>query len=58
MTAESLPNYSVRDLNAAIGTLLERGFAPRFLVEASVSKPQIKKGHLWLTLTDGNASIT
>jgi len=27
-------------------------------VEASVSKPQIKKGHLWLTLTDGNASIT
>tara|TARA_B100000029_G_scaffold217618_1_gene215399 strand:+ start:863 stop:2020 length:1158 start_codon:yes stop_codon:yes gene_type:complete len=58
LTAESLPNYSVRDLNAAIGTLLERGFAPRFLVEASVSKPQIKKGHLWLTLTDGNASIT
>ncbi|MFL0767467.1 MAG: exodeoxyribonuclease VII large subunit [Prochlorococcus sp.] len=58
MTAESLPNYSVRELNAAIGTLLERGFAPRFLVEASVSKPQVKKGHLWLTLTDGDASIT
>ncbi len=58
MNAESLPNYSIRELNAAIGTLLERGFAPRFLVEASVSKPQVKKGHLWLTLTDGDASIT
>jgi exodeoxyribonuclease VII large subunit len=47
----------VAELNTAIGTLLERGFAPRFLVEATVSRPQLKKGHLWLTLTDGEASI-
>lgn len=53
----ALPRYSVAELNTAIGTLLERGFAPRFLVEATVSRPQLKKGHLWLTLTDGEASI-
>ena len=58
MTLESLPNYSVQELNEAIGNLLERGFAPRFLLNASVSKSQIKKGHLWLTLTDGKASIS
>jgi exodeoxyribonuclease VII large subunit len=38
--------------------LLDRGFAPRFLLEATASRPQIKKGHLWLTLTDGEASIS
>jgi exodeoxyribonuclease VII large subunit len=27
-------------------------------VEATVSRPQQKKGHLWLTLTDGEASIS
>jgi len=27
-------------------------------VEATVSRPQRKKGHLWLTLTDGEASIS
>lgn len=53
----ALPRYSVAELNTAIGTLLERGFAPRFLLEATVSRPQLKKGHLWLTLTDGDASI-
>ena len=58
MTADVPPTYSVRELNAAIGSLLERGFAPRFLVQATASRPQIKKGHLWLTLTDGEASIT
>ncbi|MFL0773817.1 MAG: exodeoxyribonuclease VII large subunit, partial [Prochlorococcus sp.] len=58
MNAESLPQFTVRDLNATIGNLLERGFAPRFLVQASVSKPQLKKGHLWMTLTDGEVSIT
>ena len=58
MTAESLPQFTVGELNAAIGNLLERGFAPRFLVQATVSKPQIKKGHLWMTLTDGDFSIT
>ncbi len=58
MAVESLPTYSIRELNQAIGNLLERGFAPRFLLEASVLKPQIKKGHLWLTLTDGDASIS
>ncbi len=58
LAVESLPNYSVSELNAAIGKLLERGFAPRFLLEASVSKAQTKKGHLWLTLSDGKASIT
>lgn len=52
-----LPLYGVQELNEAIGTLLERGFAPRFLVEATVSRPQLRKGHLWLTLTDGQASV-
>lgn len=58
LSADRIPTYSVGELNAAVGSLLERGFAPRFLVEASVSRPQLKKGHLWLTLTDGDASIT
>lgn len=52
-----LPRYGVLELNEAVGTLLERGFAPRFLVEATVSRPQLRKGHLWLTLTDGQASV-
>jgi exodeoxyribonuclease VII large subunit len=52
-----LPRYSVAALNQAIGSLLERGFAPRFLLDATVSRPQLKKGHLWLTLVDGDASI-
>ena len=52
-----LPHYSVAELNQAIGSLLERGFAPRFLLDATVSRPQLKKGHLWLTLVDGQASI-
>ena len=58
MSAESLPTYSVRELNNAIGILLERGFAPRFVIQATASRPQVKKGHLWLTLSDGDASIT
>ena len=58
MSAERIPTYSVGELNTAIGSLLERGFAPRFLLEATVSRPQVKKGHLWLTLTDGTASIS
>ena len=58
MSAESLPTYSVRELNNAIGVLLERGFAPRFVIQATASRPQVKKGHLWLTLSDGEASIT
>ena len=58
MTLEALPNYSVRELNEAIGSLLARGFAPRFLLNGSVSKSQLKKGHLWLTVTDGEASIS
>lgn len=53
-----LPRYSVASLNEAIGSLLDRGFAPRFLLEATVSRPQLKKGHLWLSLTDGQASIS
>ena len=58
MSVDRLPTYSVAELNTAIGSLLERGFAPRFLLEATVSRPQLKKGHLWLTLTDGTASIS
>jgi exodeoxyribonuclease VII large subunit len=53
-----LPRYSVSELNQAIGSLLERGFAPRFLLEATVSRPQLKKGHLWLTLVDEQASVS
>ena len=58
MSADRIPSFSVAELNTAVGNLLERGFAPRFLVEATVSRPQLKKGHLWLTLTDGEASIS
>ncbi|MEB3183974.1 MAG: exodeoxyribonuclease VII large subunit [Cyanobacteriota bacterium] len=57
-SAEGLPRYRVAELNAAIATLLDRGFAPRFLLEASVGRPQLKKGHLWLSLSDGEATIT
>jgi exodeoxyribonuclease VII large subunit len=53
-----LPHYSVTELNQAIVSLLERGFAPRFLLDATVSRPQLKKGHLWLTLVDEQASIS
>ncbi|MEY3964402.1 MAG: exodeoxyribonuclease large subunit [Cyanobacteriota bacterium] len=53
-----LPRYSVSALNQAIASLLERGFAPRFLLEATVSRPQLKKGHLWLTLVDEQASVS
>lgn len=58
LSADPIPTYSVSELNVAIGSLLERGFAPRFIVEATVSRPQQKKGHLWLTLTDQEASIS
>ena len=54
---ESLISYSVQELNESIGLLLSRGFAPKFILKATVSKSQIKKGHLWLTLTDGKASV-
>ena len=57
-TESGLPRYSVSELNQAIGSLLERGFAPRFVLEATVSRPQLKKGHLWLTLVDEQASIS
>lgn len=55
---QGLPRYSVSELNAAIGALMERGFAPRFLLEATVSRPQLKKGHLWMTLVDEQASVS
>jgi exodeoxyribonuclease VII large subunit len=51
------PRYTVRQLNEAVGVLLERGFPSRFLLDATVLKPVLKKGHLWLTLTDADASI-
>ena len=54
---ESLPTYSVNELNQSISLLLSRGFAPKFILKATVSKSQLKKGHLWLTLTDGKASV-
>ena len=54
---QSLPTYSVKELNQSIGLLISRGFAPKFILKATVSKSQIKKGHLWLTLTDGKASV-
>ena len=54
---ESLPTYSVNELNKSIGLLLSRGFSPKFILKATVSKSQLKKGHLWLTLTDGKSSV-
>ncbi|MFO8237146.1 MAG: exodeoxyribonuclease VII large subunit [Prochlorococcaceae cyanobacterium] len=53
-----LQRYSVSTLNRAVASLLERGFAPRFLLDATVSRPQLKKGHLWMTLVDETASIS
>ena len=58
LIANAIPSYSVKELNSAVGSLLERGFAPRFLVQGTASRPQIKKGHLWMNLTDGEATIT
>ena len=58
LIANEIPSYSVKELNSAVGSLLERGFAPRFLVQGSASRPQVKKGHLWMNLTDGEATIT
>ena len=58
MKSEGIPRFSVETLNQSIGSLLSRGFAPRFFLDASVSKSQLKNGHLWLTLTDGEASIS
>ena len=54
---KSLITYTVKELNESIGLLLLKGFAPQFLLQATVSKSQIKKGHLWLTLTDGKSSV-
>ena len=54
----AIPRYGVSELTQAIGSLLERGFAPRFLLDATVSRPQTKKGHLWLTLVDEQASVS
>ncbi len=58
MTTASIPSYSVNELNQAIGKLLSQGFAPKFFLHATVSKTQLKNGHLWLTLTDGKSTIT
>ena len=55
---QGLPTYSLHELNTAIGTLLERGFAPRFILNCSIYKSQLKKGHLWLSLHDGTSSIS
>lgn len=56
-SGEPLPCYSVRELNDAAGVLLQRGFAPRFLLQATVTRPVEKRGHLWLSLGDGDATI-
>ena len=56
--SQQLPRYSVSALNGAVASLLERGFAPRFLLEATVSRPQFKKGHLWMNLVDEQASVS
>ena len=52
-----LPTYNVNELNKSIGILLKRGFSPKFILNATVSKSQFKKGHLWLTFTDGKSTI-
>ncbi len=58
MINNSLQTYSVSELNLAIGELLQRGFAPRFLLQAHIAQVQKKKGHLWLTFSDGKSCIT
>tara|TARA_Y100001968_G_scaffold169438_1_gene155151 strand:+ start:78 stop:1229 length:1152 start_codon:yes stop_codon:yes gene_type:complete len=57
LNSNSLPEYSVRELNEAISSLLDRGFAPLFVLKANISKCQLKKGHIWITFSDGNSSI-
>ena len=57
MISNPLPEYSVEELNAVVQNLLEKGLPARFIVNATVSSSQIKKGHQWLTLSDGNSSI-
>jgi len=57
LTDGSIPIYSVNELNQAISKLLSRGFAPNFILQATISRAQLKNGHLWLTLTDGKSSI-
>ena len=54
---ETLPRFTVHELNESIGVLISRGFAPKFILNATVSKAQVRKGHLWLTLTDGKSRI-
>ncbi len=54
---ESIPTYSVKELNQSISLLLSRQFDRKFILKATVSKAQIRKGHLWLTFTDGKASV-
>ena len=55
---QGLPRYSVSALNEAVGVLLQRGFARRFLLDATVTKPSAsRRGHLWMNLGDGDASI-
>ena len=57
MYSSTIPTYTIHELNSTIGKLLERAFSPLFCVNASISQSQLKKGHLWLTLTDGTCSI-
>ncbi len=57
MPVEQYPIFSVGELNQAIGNILSRGFAARFQLNATISKAQLKNGHMWLTLTDGEVSI-
>ncbi len=57
LQGKELPEYSVKELNDAISSLLNRAFAPLFILNATISKSQLKKGHLWLSFTDNNATI-
>tara|TARA_Y100001968_G_scaffold312823_1_gene336389 strand:- start:517 stop:1662 length:1146 start_codon:yes stop_codon:yes gene_type:complete len=58
MSLNSLPCYSVTELNSTIANLIDRGFSARFILDASIVKINTKKGHQWLTLSDGKSTIS
>ena len=57
MIYENLPTYSINELNDSIGLILERGLPSLFILKATVTRSQLKSGHLWLGLSDGDSSI-
>ena len=54
---ETEKSFTVGELNHSIGAIVSRKFASNFKLKATVCKSESKQGHLWLTLTDGKATL-